>query len=66
MDTEKYKELIASSKKLQRENEEMSEKMLYLEAELRLVTNKKIYSDEEVRSEQEIKANLSHLKDEWE
>lgn len=51
---------------MQSENEEMSEKMLYLEAELRLVTNKKIYSDEEVRSEQEIKANLSHLKDEWE
>lgn len=66
IDTSKYKELISTTNNLKKENEELNQRMIYLEAELRLATNKRTFSDSEVRGSDRADIELSEIDDEWE
>lgn len=56
LDVDSYENLVM-------EREALTDKVFYLETELRLQKNTKVYSDEEVRGNYQ--RNLSDLEDEW-
>lgn len=56
LDVDSYENLVM-------EREALADKVFYLEAELRLLKNTKLYSDEEVRGNYQ--RDLSELEDEW-
>lgn len=65
VDSDHYKTLVERNVQLTNEVSELSDRIAYLEAELRLLTNDQVYTDEEVRGTETIQADLSAVADEW-
>lgn len=66
VDSDSFKKLVDSNAILVDENEELNQRLAYLETELRLLTNKRTIPDSEVRETNLIHTNLSEIEDEWE
>lgn len=66
LDEQSYSDLIEGYQKLNRQNEQLLDRIIELEAENRIAMNVDYLPDSEVRSEESIVAELPDILDEWE